>query len=74
VSLPALITLAARAVSETGTTPSGTIDGSAALAILLAFQILWSSRWWHRHSHHLRQHLTNGKEVSEHDRHLPQAR
>jgi putative peptide zinc metalloprotease protein len=75
VSLPALITLAARAVSETGTTPAATIDGSAALAILLGFQILWASRWWHRHRHQVRHYLaTRRKEVTRHDRHCPQAR
>jgi putative peptide zinc metalloprotease protein len=57
VSLPALITLAARAVSETGSTLVARIDGGAALAILLGFQILWLSRWWHRHSHHVRRYL-----------------
>jgi putative peptide zinc metalloprotease protein len=54
VSLPALIVLLARAVSEIGTTPIATADGSAALAILLAWQFLWAWRWWHRHQHHVR--------------------
>jgi putative peptide zinc metalloprotease protein len=58
VSLPALIALAARAVSEIGSTLVGTIDGGVALAILLGFQILWASRWWRRHGHQVRQHLT----------------
>jgi putative peptide zinc metalloprotease protein len=68
VSVPALIALAARAVSETGIGPAGAIDGSAALAILLGFQVLWASRWWHRHRHHVRQYLaTRRKEVRRHD-------
>jgi putative peptide zinc metalloprotease protein len=51
VTLPALITLLVRAVSEIGRTLAGTIDGALALAILVGFQILWGSRWWHRHQH-----------------------
>jgi putative peptide zinc metalloprotease protein len=49
VTLPALIALLACAVSETGRSLAGTVDGAVALAILLGFQILWMSRWWHRH-------------------------
>jgi putative peptide zinc metalloprotease protein len=49
VSLPALIVLLARAVSEIGVTPVTTVDGGAALAILLTWQGLWAWRWWHRH-------------------------
>ncbi len=54
VSLPALITLVGRATSEIGTTPVATADGGVALAILLGFQVLWLSRWWHRHQHQVR--------------------
>ncbi len=54
VSLPALITLAVRTVSEIGSTPAATVDASLALAILLGFQILWISRWRHRHEHQVR--------------------
>jgi hypothetical protein len=49
VTLSALVTLLARAVSEVGRTMLGSIDGAVALAILLGFQVLWMSRWWHRH-------------------------
>jgi putative peptide zinc metalloprotease protein len=49
VWLPALITLLIRAVSELGASLAGSFDGGAALAILLAWQVLWASRWWHRH-------------------------
>jgi len=73
VSLPALITLVARAVSETGTTLTGTLDGGAALAVLLGFQILWVSRWWHRHGHQVRsitrRQPRTGEEVEGHARH-----
>ncbi len=54
VTLPALITLLARAVSEIGRTPVGSVDGVVVLAILLGFQILWMSRWWHRHRPQIR--------------------
>jgi putative peptide zinc metalloprotease protein len=54
VSLPALVTLLARAVSQIGGTLPATIDGGAALAVLLAWQFLWASRWWHRHQQQLR--------------------
>jgi putative peptide zinc metalloprotease protein len=57
VSLPALITFIVRAVSEVGTTPAATVDGAAALAILLAWQSLWATRWWQRHRHQV-QSLT----------------
>jgi len=55
VSLPTLITLIIRAVAEfSATAPFATLDGCAALAILLTWQILWASRWWHRHQHQVR--------------------
>jgi len=54
VSLPALVTLAVRAVSETGTTIAGAADGSVTLAILFVWQFLWVSRWWRRHRHQVR--------------------
>jgi hypothetical protein len=54
VSLPALIALLARAVAEIGGTIAATLDGCAALAILLAWQILWASSWWHRHRQQVR--------------------
>ena len=54
VTLPALITLLARAVSEIGATLAGTLDGALALAILLGFQVVWGTRWWHRHQHQVR--------------------
>jgi putative peptide zinc metalloprotease protein len=49
VSVPALIVLLVRAVSEIGVTPVTTLDGSAALTILLTWQALWARRWWQRH-------------------------
>jgi putative peptide zinc metalloprotease protein len=51
VSLPALVTFVVRAVSEMNTTIAATADGSVALAILLVWQFLWASRWWHGHRH-----------------------
>lgn len=54
VSLPALITLVVRAASEIGGALIGTLDGSAALAILLAWQAIWSMSWWRRHQHQVR--------------------
>jgi putative peptide zinc metalloprotease protein len=70
VSLPALIALLIRAAAETGTTLAATADGCAALAILLTWQILWASRWWHRHRHQVRSlashYLRSGKEVTRH--------
>ena len=61
VSLPALITLVGHAISEIGSTPVATADGGVALAILVGFQLLWISRWWHRHEPQVRsmarQHL-----------------
>jgi putative peptide zinc metalloprotease protein len=54
VTLPALVTLLVRAVSEIGGTPLGSVDGVVALAILLGFQALWMSRWWHRHQRQVR--------------------
>jgi putative peptide zinc metalloprotease protein len=54
VTLPALVTLVARAVSEIGRTLAGTLDGALALAILLGFQVVWGTRWWHRHQHQSR--------------------
>jgi putative peptide zinc metalloprotease protein len=49
VSVPALIVLLVRAVSEIGVTPVTTLDGCAALTILLTWQALWAWRWWRRH-------------------------
>jgi putative peptide zinc metalloprotease protein len=49
VSVPALIVLLVRAVSEIGVTPVTTLDGCAALTILLTWQALWTWRWWQRH-------------------------
>lgn len=49
VSLPALILLLVRTVSEIGTSAAGTADGCAALLILLTWQVLWACRWWQRH-------------------------
>jgi putative peptide zinc metalloprotease protein len=54
VSLPALVILVIRAVSEMETTIAATADGSVALAVLLVWQFLWASRWWHRHRHQVR--------------------
>jgi putative peptide zinc metalloprotease protein len=74
VSLPALITFLSRAVSEIGTTPAATLDGGAALAILLAWQSLWATRWWQRHRHQARSVArqcllrTRGVRVTCHDR------
>jgi putative peptide zinc metalloprotease protein len=78
VSLPALITLVVRAVSETGTTLTATADASVALAILLGFQILWVSRWWHRHEPQVRSmarhYLRTREEVRGRGRHHPDIR
>jgi hypothetical protein len=78
VSLPALIALLARTAAEIGGTLAAVLDGSAALAILLAWQVLWASRWWHRHQRQVRsiarQYLRSRKEVTGHGRHLPDAR
>jgi putative peptide zinc metalloprotease protein len=54
VSVPALIALLVRAVSEIGVTLVATLDGCVALAILLAWQVLWAGHWWHRHQHQVR--------------------
>jgi len=78
LSLPALIALTSRAVSEIGTTVIATADGGLALAILLGVQILWTSRWWHRHKHQVRSmarhHLRTRREVRGHGRHHPAVR
>jgi hypothetical protein len=78
VSLPALITLIGHAVAELGTTPAAAADGATALAILVGFQVVWASRWHHRHGHQVRsiarQYLPPGKEVRRHGRHLPDVR
>jgi putative peptide zinc metalloprotease protein len=78
VSLPALITLAGRAVAEIGTAPAAAADGATALAILLGFQAVWVSRWHHRHWHQVRSmaanYLPTRKEVRGHDRHLQDVR
>jgi putative peptide zinc metalloprotease protein len=70
VSVPALIALVVRAVSEIGITPVATLDGCAALAVLLAWQVLWAARWWHRHRPQVRsmarQYLRSRKEVTGH--------
>jgi len=73
VSAPALITLIVRAAGELTGGVLAMLDGSAALAILLAWQALWATRWWHRHNHQVRaiaRHHIRGKEVTGHDRHL----
>ena len=49
VSVPALVVLLVRAISEIGVTPVTTVDGCAALTILLTWQALWASSWWRRH-------------------------
>ena len=49
VSLPALVVLLVRASSEIGVTLVATLDGCAALAILIAWQALWAVSWWRRH-------------------------
>jgi putative peptide zinc metalloprotease protein len=49
VSLPALITLIARAVAEFGSTALGMLDGTVLLAVLASWQVLWCNRWWTRH-------------------------
>jgi putative peptide zinc metalloprotease protein len=49
VSVPALIVLLVRAVSEIGVTAVTTLDGCVALTILLTWQTLWAWRWWQRH-------------------------
>jgi putative peptide zinc metalloprotease protein len=54
VSLPTLVVLLVRAVSEIGATPVTTLDGGAALAILLIWQVLWAWRWWQRHRYQVR--------------------
>jgi putative peptide zinc metalloprotease protein len=54
VSLPALIVLLVRAVAEMGGTLVTTLDGCAALTILLTWQALWAWRWWRRHRHQVR--------------------
>jgi putative peptide zinc metalloprotease protein len=78
VSLPALIALVGHAISEIATTPVATTDGSVALVILLGFQLLWASRWWHRHQHQVRSiaapYLQAVKGAKAHGRHLPDAR
>jgi putative peptide zinc metalloprotease protein len=59
VSLPALVALLVRAVSEIGGTLVGTLDGSVALAILLAWQAIWSTSWWRRHQHQVKSMARN---------------
>jgi putative peptide zinc metalloprotease protein len=54
VSLPTLVVLITRAASEIGGALPATIDGTSALAVLLAWQCLWASRWWRRHQHQAR--------------------
>ena len=78
VSVPALIALIARAVSEIGGTLVATLDGCAVLAVLLAWQVLWAGRWWRRHQHRVRstarRYLRGRKEVTRHGRQLRGAR
>jgi hypothetical protein len=78
VSLPALITLIGHAVAELSTTPPAAADGAAALAILVGFQVVWASRWQHRHWHQVRSlarhYLPPGKEVRRHGRDLRDVR
>ncbi len=59
VSLPALVALLVRAVSEIGGPLVGTLDGSVALAILLAWQAIWSTSWWRRHQHQVKSMARN---------------
>jgi len=70
VTLPTLIVLMVRAVSEIGVTLVATVDGCAALVFLLAWHALWASRWWHRHQYQVRpiarQYLRGRKEVIRH--------
>jgi putative peptide zinc metalloprotease protein len=54
LSLPALIVLLVRAVAELGATLLTTLDGCAALMILLTWQALWALSWWRRHRHQAR--------------------
>jgi putative peptide zinc metalloprotease protein len=78
VSLPALITLIGHAVAELATTPAAAADGATALAILVGFQVVWASRWQHRHWHQVRSiarhYLPPGKEVRRHGRDLRDVR
>lgn len=65
VSLPALIVLVVRAGTEIGLTPSATVDGCTAITILLAWQVLWGSRWWQRHRHQVRRALAGRRLAGE---------
>lgn len=65
VSLPALITLLARAARELfGGAAPARLDGAAALAVLVTWQILWAWRWWSRHAPQVRRLLTRQEEVT----------
>ena len=54
ITVPALITIVFRAGAEIGTGLIATIDGCAALAVVVGWQALWASRWWHRHQSQVR--------------------
>jgi putative peptide zinc metalloprotease protein len=55
VSLPATIAFIVRAVTEVAAgTPAGVLDGAVALAVPIAWQLLWATRWWQRHHHQAR--------------------
>ena len=54
ITVPALVTIAVRAGAEIGASPLTTVDGCAALAIVVTWQALWASRWWHRHRSEVR--------------------
>jgi hypothetical protein len=64
VSLPALVALIARAVSEIGGTLVGTLDGCVALAILLAWQAIWGTSWWRRHQHQVKSMARNYRPIA----------
>jgi putative peptide zinc metalloprotease protein len=64
VSLPALVALIARAVSEIGGTLVGTLDGCVALTILLAWQAIWGTSWWRRHQHQVKSMARNYRPIA----------
>lgn len=71
VSVPLLFTLLIHAAGELTSGGLALLDGLAALAVLLAWQALWVTRWWHRHRHQIRaiaRHHTRG-EVTGHGGH-----
>jgi len=71
VSVPLLFTLVLHAAGELTSGGPALLDGLAALAILLAWQALWVTRWWHRHRRQVRaiarRHMRG--EVTGHGRH-----